>query len=117
MWLQCTVGLKAILCSWRDLALFLLSNPHLSSWSCYSYCRCCQLRTALPRQTFTRPLTSRLRSLVRRVQGHIPRVLMFGSGLESVPLVRTLLWEDASPYRPIGLHPGKDGRQKGYSLL
>ena len=46
---------------------------------------------------------------VCRIQGHIPRLLMFGSGLESLPLVRLMMWEVDSPYRPIGLYPGKDG--------
>ena len=44
-----------------------------------------------------------------RLQGHVPRVLVFGSGLENLPFVRTLMWEPASPYRPIGLCPGKGG--------
>jgi len=35
---------------------------------------------------------------------------MFGSGLESLPLVRNMLWEDASPYRPVKLFPGKEGQ-------
>ena len=46
---------------------------------------------------------------MHRLQGHVPRVLVFGSGLENLPFVRTLMWEPASPYRPIGLCPGKEG--------
>ena len=34
---------------------------------------------------------------------------MFGSGLESIPLVRNMLWEESSPYRPVRLFPGKEG--------
>lgn len=62
-----------------------------------------------PPQSFTYPFTSRLRSLVRRLQGHVPKVILFGSGLESLPFVRKLFWEQDSPYTPIGLYPGKDG--------
>ena len=46
---------------------------------------------------------------MRKIQGIVPRVLVFGSGLETLPFVRTLMWEQASPYRPVGLCPGKDG--------
>ena len=73
------------------------------------YCKCRCRRDTLPRHSIVHPITGRLRSLVRRIQGHIPRILMFGSGLESVPLVRSMLWEERSPYHPIGLYPGKDG--------
>jgi hypothetical protein len=41
---------------------------------------------------------------------------MFGSGLESVPLVRSMLWEADSPYHPIGLSPGKDGVGSGVCI-
>ena len=34
---------------------------------------------------------------------------MFGSGLESIPLVCNMLWEESSPYRPVRLFPGKEG--------
>lgn len=59
--------------------------------------------------SFTSPFTARLRSLVRRLQGHVAKVVLFGSGLESLPFVRKLFWEQDSPYKPIGLYPGKDG--------
>lgn len=36
---------------------------------------------------------------------------MFGSGLESLPFVRMLMWEKVSPYKPVGLFPGKDGKK------
>ena len=78
-------------------------------FGCHSYCRCLCGRDERPRQSFAHPITGRLRSLVRRIQGHVPRLLMFGSGLESVPLVRSMLWERDSPYHPIGLSPGRDG--------
>jgi F-box protein 4 len=80
------------------------------------YCQCRCHRDTLPHQSFAHPITGRLRSLVRRIQGHIPRLLMFGSGLESVPLVRSMLWEGDSPYRPIGLYPGKDGVGSGVCI-
>jgi len=49
-----------------------------------------------------------LKSLTRRLGPRIPRVVMFGSGLESIPLVRNMLWEESSPYRPVRLFPGKE---------
>lgn len=54
---------------------------------------------------------------MHRLQGHVPRVLVFGSGLESLPFVRTLMWEPASPYRPIGLCPGKEGAYVRYDAV
>ena len=51
-----------------------------------------------------------LKSLTRRLRPHIPRVVMFGSGLESMPLVRNMLWEESSPYRPVRLFPSKEGK-------
>jgi F-box protein 4 len=80
------------------------------------YCRCLCHRDERPRQSFAYPITGRLRSLVRKIQGHVPRLLMFGSGLESVPLVRSMLWEADSPYHPIGLSPGKDGVGSGVCI-
>ena len=47
---------------------------------------------------------------MRRIQGRVPRLLMFGSGLESVPLIKLMILETNSPYKPTGLFPGKDGK-------
>lgn len=81
------------------------------------YCRClCHQDERRPRQSFASPLAGRLRSLMRKIQGHIPRILMFGSGLESVPLVRSMLWENDSPYHPVGLYPGKNGVGSGVCI-
>jgi len=41
---------------------------------------------------------------------------MFGSGLESIPLVRNMLWENSSPYQPVRLFPGKEGQQMSLCL-
>ena len=76
----------------------------------FSYSKCYVHRESLPpRQSFAYPFTSRLRSLVRRLQGHVAKVVLFGSGLESLPFIRKLFWEKDSPYTPIGLYPGRDG--------
>ena len=73
------------------------------------YASCYANRSSLPTQSFTQPVTHKLRKLMRRLQGTSPRLIMFGSGLESVPLVKTMLWQPQSPYQPTGLFPGKDG--------
>ena len=75
----------------------------------YRYANCYANRLSLPTQSFTHPVTHKLRKLMRRLQGASPRLLMFGSGLESVPFVKTMLWQPLSPYQPTGLFPGKDG--------
>lgn len=47
---------------------------------------------------------------MRRIQGRIPRLVVFGSGLETVPLIKLMILESNSPYKPTGLIPGKDGQ-------
>ncbi|XP_011404472.1 PREDICTED: F-box only protein 4-like isoform X1 [Amphimedon queenslandica] len=76
------------------------------------YESCFTNRDSVPYQ----PFTQRLQSFVRRLQGHIPRLLMFGSGLETVPLVKRMILDSNSPYKPIGLVPGKDGAGSGISI-
>ena len=41
---------------------------------------------------------------------------MFGSGLESLPVVRAMMLDDNSPYRPMGLYPGQDGVGSGMRI-
>lgn len=60
---------------------------------------------------FSNGVVKVFKSLTRRLRPHIPRVVMFGSGLESIPLVRNMLWENSSPYRPVRLFPGKEGQK------
>lgn len=81
------------------------------------YSQCYVHRSSVPtHQSFTYPFTSRLRSLVRRLQGHVSKIILFGSGLESLPFVRKLFWEKDSPYLPIGLYPGRDGVGSGVCI-
>ena len=75
-----------------------------------SYGNCYVNRDSIPTQnSFSYPVINTLRSLMHRLQGRIPRLLMFGSGLESIPLVRLMIMEKDSPYQPVGLFPGKEG--------
>ena len=100
--IQCSVITALdIYCS-LSCELFLFLSP-------FSYASCYVNRLSLPVQSFTHPVAHKLRKLMRRLQGAFSRLLMFGSGLESVPLVKTMLWEPQSPYKPTGLFPGKDG--------
>lgn len=71
---------------------------------------------SLPAHSFTHPVTHKLKLLVRKLQRNVPRLLMFGSGLESVPIVKMMLWEELSPYRPTGMFPGKDGVGSGVCI-
>ena len=73
------------------------------------YGSCYQNRETTPAQNYSNPVTHTLRYIMRRIQGRVPRLLLFGSGLESIPLIRLMILEKNSPYQPIGLFPGKDG--------
>lgn len=53
---------------------------------------------------------------MRRIQGRIPRLVMFGSGLETIPLIKLMIMESNSPYKPTGLFPGKDGKYITYCI-
>lgn len=75
----------------------------------FSYSSCYTNRATVPYQ----PFTQRIQSFMRRLQGHVPRLLMFGSGLETVPLVKRMILDTNSPYKPAGLFPGKDGESRG----
>lgn len=76
----------------------------------FSYSRCYSNRACAPAASFASPITSKIKWFLRRLHGHVPKILMFGSGLESLPFVHMLMWEEASPYKPVGLFPGKDGK-------
>ena len=77
---------------------------------CFSrYRRCFSNRSYLSANSFTSPITNKIKWFLRRLRGHIPKVLVFGSGLESLPFIRMLMWEKSSPYKPVGLFPGKEG--------
>ena len=78
----------------------------------FSYSSCFVNRTSVPTQhSFSYPVTQKLRSFMRRLQGHVPRLLLFGSGLETVPLIKRMIMDTNSPYKPAGMFPGKDGKE------
>ena len=78
------------------------------------YSQCYRNRKCVPASSFTSPVIMKLKWLLRRLQGSVPKVVVFGSGLESLPFVRRLMWEESSPYKTIGLVPGKDGMVSMY---
>ena len=63
----------------------------------------------MQKTSFTNFVTSRIKWFIGRLHGHVPKVLVFGSGMESLPFIHMLLWEKSSPFKPIGMYPGKDG--------
>ena len=77
----------------------------------YRYVKCSTVHTPVRLdRPFSNGVTKVFKSLSRRLRPRIPRVVMFGSGLESIPLVRNMFWENTSPYRPVRLFPGKEGQ-------
>ena len=88
-----------------------------SSAPSFSYGSCYQNRDATPAQNFTNPVTHTLRYIMKRIQGRVPRLLMFGSGLESIPLIRLMIMGNNSPYKPTGLFPGKHGMNNNLKSL
>ena len=83
-----------------------------SSAPSFSYGSCYQNRDAAPAQNFTNPVTHTLQYIMKQIHGRVPRLLMFGSGLESIPLIRLMIMGNNSPYKPTGLFPGKHGMNK-----
>lgn len=89
------------------------ASSDLTSKQIYCYCR---LHGAALPHPLDHSITSKFKSLVRYISGHVPKVLMFGSGLESLPVVRAMMFDDNSPYRPMGLYPGQDGVGSGMRI-
>lgn len=89
------------------------ASSDLSSKQIYCYCR---LHGAALPHPLDHTLAGRFKSLVRYISGHVPKVLMFGSGLESLPVVQAMMLDDNSPYRPMGLYPGQDGVGSGMRI-
>ena len=90
---------------------FIMTRSTVINCYCYRYARCSAPAHTPVERPFSNGVTKVFRSLTRRLRPRIPRVVMFGSGLESIPLVRNMLWENSSPYRPVRLFPGKEGKQ------
>ena len=116
---QVKIGEWICFCQFFPLLIFPThSNSKImvnSSLCCYRYAKCSTVHTPVRLdRPFSNGVTKVFKSLSRRLRPRIPRVVMFGSGLESIPLVRNMLWENTSPYRPVRLFPGKEG-QRFYS--
>jgi hypothetical protein len=93
------------------------TSSDLTAQEIYGSCFVNRTTAVSHQNSFTFPVvTQKLRSFMRLLQGHVPRLLMFGSGLESIPLVKRMILDTNSPYKPTTLFPGKDGAGSGMGI-
>lgn len=93
--------------------LHLQTNPELSSKEIYL--KCCPESRQLSKASIQFP--TQIPNLSYFFGFSVPRIVMFGSGLDSSGLVKRILWDQRSPFSVKGMFPGQfDGIGSGVTL-